>query len=113
MIESLSGILFWLYIIIINIIVFVILNPPKTWQDITAKKVTLRVFTRVILTAFISDIIIHIIIVLKESYEEVLLWINISLPYVLFLNIIILLVLFLIIKGGYKIKSVRKVRSDF
>lgn len=52
--------------------------------------------------AFISDLIIHLIIAI-DNYAEVLMWITISFPYVMFINFIILGIFVLIIKFSHKI----------
>lgn len=71
------GIIVWGSIILINVIIFLIICRPRNWADVKLLKI--------LLAAFISDILVHIILVAKEyeCKEEYLMWLPISFPIVL------------------------------
>lgn len=92
-----TDIFFWLLLIIVNASIFLIIYPPKKWNVLLKNRVQKKQFIKICFVAFISDLIIHLIVGIG-NYSEVVMWIAISFPYVVFLNLIILFMFILIIR---------------
>ena len=78
------GIIIWGGITILNIIVFSIIARPKTWPQTKINKI--------LLAAFISDIIVHIVALMSGDPWEMLAWSIISFPFVGILSLLIILI---------------------
>lgn len=97
-----TEIFFWFLLIIVNAFIFLITYPPRKWNELLGKRLEKKQLIKICFVAFISDLIIHLIIAI-DNYAEVLMWIKISFPYVMFINFIILGIFVLIIKFSHKI----------
>ena len=95
----------WSGLIILNIFVFSVINLPKTWSEIVLNQATSRVAVKVLLSALISNIILHFFVVILGGFDKILPWIVGTFPYVMFLNIVILLVALLSTKAYYKFRG--------
>jgi hypothetical protein len=89
------GVLSWFITIIISVLVFFAINKFLSHYllSVSAFRKTLIV---VIFPAIVTDLLIHIFIILESGYSEMIMWASISFPYVLvcliFVNLLIKLI---------------------
>jgi hypothetical protein len=100
-----SPIVGYLLVVLINIIVFAVIFPPRTWLNIVNERVSGSGIFRIVLSALISDLLIHIIIARKAGVDETLMWLFISFFYILFLCILSLILILFVLKITYRFKN--------
>jgi len=89
------GVLSWLITIVISVIVFIstIKLLSYCFSDVSVSRLSL---IAVITSAIITDLLIHILIMLESGYPEMMMWASISFPFVLvclvFFNFILKLI---------------------
>ena len=87
------GFLSWCIAIIVSVTIFISVNRflAHYFSGMSAIR---RFFIAVCLPAIITDILIHIVIIIESGYSEMMMWASISFPFVgiclLFVNFIAL-----------------------
>ena len=86
------GVLSWFIAIVISVLVFIASTKLLSHYclNVSASRITL---IAVISSAIITDLLIHIFIILESGYSEMIMWASVSLPFVfvclIFVNFIL------------------------
>ena len=89
------GVLSWLIAIVISVLVFITIIKLLSYcfSDVSASRLSLMA---IITSAVITDLLIHVLIILESGYPEMMMWASISFPFVLvcliFFNFIVKLI---------------------
>ena len=89
------GIFSWLIAIVISVLVFIAIIKLLSYYFSGVSVSRLSLVT-VITSAIITDLLIHVLIILESGYPEMMMWASISFPFVLvclvFFNFILKLI---------------------